>query len=79
MDVRQIPLADQSATPYSNPSTYGKITQLVEQRTEKTTWAHGCIRVEVTSGDHRPDAHAFYERMGYKSDCRRFIKTKNPE
>ena len=34
MDVCQIPLADQSANPYSNPFTYGKIAQLVEQRTE---------------------------------------------
>lgn len=37
-------------------------------------WAHGCTRIEVTSGDHRADAHAFYERLGYHCDCRRFIK-----
>ncbi|MEI5102927.1 GNAT family N-acetyltransferase [Streptomyces sp. PmtG] len=26
---------------------------------------HGCIRVEVTSGDRRQDAHEFYRRCGY--------------
>lgn len=36
--------------------------------------AHGCLRFEVTSGDHRPDAHAFYEHLGYQVDCRRFVK-----
>ena len=33
----------------------------------------GCGRMEVTSGDHRPKAHEFYEKLGYKSDERRFI------
>jgi GNAT superfamily N-acetyltransferase len=26
---------------------------------------HGCVRIEVTSADHRADAHAFYRRSGY--------------
>jgi hypothetical protein len=26
---------------------------------------HGCVRIEVTSADHRADAHAFYRRRGY--------------
>jgi GNAT superfamily N-acetyltransferase len=34
----------------------------------------GCIRAEVTSGDHRTGAHAFYESRGYLSDERRFLK-----
>ena len=34
----------------------------------------GCVKSEVTSGDHRPEAHAFYESCGYKLDERRFIK-----
>lgn len=25
----------------------------------------GCVRMEVTSNDRRPDAHRFYERRGY--------------
>ena len=36
----------------------------------------GCSRIEVTSGDHREqDAHIFYQILGYKADCRRFIKS----
>lgn len=34
----------------------------------------GCVRAEVTSGDHRPAAHAFYEAQGYRADERRFVK-----
>ena len=33
-----------------------------------------CIKSEVTSGDHRKEAHAFYESCGYARDERRFIK-----
>lgn len=34
----------------------------------------GCIKSEVTSGDHRTEAHKFYQSCGYKIDQRRFIK-----
>jgi len=33
-----------------------------------------CIRLEVTSGDHRKEAHEFYKHCGYLPDERRFIK-----
>ena len=33
-----------------------------------------CVKVEVTSGDHRSEAHSFYQSCGYKMDERRFIK-----
>ena len=33
-----------------------------------------CVRYEVTSGDHRSDAHLFYLSCGYQEDERRFIK-----
>jgi N-acetylglutamate synthase-like GNAT family acetyltransferase len=36
--------------------------------------AHECIKVEITSGDQRCDAHAFYQRIGYQEVSRRFIK-----
>lgn len=46
------------------------------QYAEKFAVSAGCSRMEVTSGDHREgDAHVFYQRMGYQSDCRRFLKT----
>ena len=40
--------------------------------------ARGCIRVEVTSGDHRPGAHAFYQSVGFIVDERRFVKKLTP-
>jgi GNAT superfamily N-acetyltransferase len=43
---------------------------------EEFAWNTGCARIEITSGDHRPDAHAFYEAIGYFQDCRRFIKQR---
>jgi len=50
------------------------IGRLLVASAEEFGWAHGCSRIEVTSGDHRPDAHAFYEHLGYQLNCRRFIK-----
>lgn len=60
-------------------SSYRKhgVGRLLVAAVENFAWKHGCVRMEVTSGDHRADAHAFYGRVGYKVDCRRFIKKKN--
>lgn len=41
---------------------------------EEWAWDKGARRMEVTSGDHRPAAHAFYQAAGYALDERRFIK-----
>lgn len=41
---------------------------------ETFAWEHDARRIEVTSGDHRPDAHRFYEHVGYRVDERRFLK-----
>jgi GNAT superfamily N-acetyltransferase len=41
---------------------------------ESWAWNHECSRMELTSGDQRPDAHRFYEDCGYKSEERRFLK-----
>lgn len=35
---------------------------------------NNCLRFEVTSGDHRDEAHRFYQAKGYVEDKRRFIK-----
>jgi GNAT superfamily N-acetyltransferase len=48
------------------------------QAAETFAWQADCHRVEVTSGDHRPGAHAFYEKLGYRVDERRFIKVGPP-
>ena len=40
-------------------------------------WARekGCVRISVTSAEHRADAHAFYPRCGMPYSGRRFSKT----
>ncbi len=44
---------------------------------EAFAWQRDCRRVEVTSGDHREDAHTFYRALGYDMDERRFIKHRS--
>ena len=43
---------------------------------EALAWEQDCLRVEITSGDFRPDAHAFYEHVGYAPDERRFVRRR---
>jgi GNAT superfamily N-acetyltransferase len=41
---------------------------------EKFAQGNGAIRMEITSGEHRPGAHAFYRQVGYAEEGRRFVK-----
>ena len=50
------------------------IGRLLVEEAEAFAHQQGCERMELTSGDHRPGAHAFYVRLGYAVDARRFIK-----
>ena len=36
--------------------------------------SRGCLAVALTSGNHRHEAHAFYERRGYEATGKRFAK-----
>jgi GNAT superfamily N-acetyltransferase len=36
--------------------------------------AHGSHRLDLSSGDWRADAHAFYERLGFERRAQAFIK-----
>ena len=70
------------------PGRLGRITALVVadaarrvgvgsalvQAGEEYFRSRECVRAEVTSGDHRPEAHRFYEALGYTLDERRFLK-----
>jgi GNAT superfamily N-acetyltransferase len=47
---------------------------LLMERAEEYCWEAGCPRIELTSGDHRAQAHEFYARVGFTVDSRRFIK-----
>ena len=46
-----------------------------------TCWfsANGCVKMEVTSGDHRLDAHRFYESYGMAREGQRFAKSITPQ
>ena len=50
------------------------VGRLLVEEAEAFAHRRGCERMELTSGDHRPGAHAFYERLGYAVEARRFIK-----
>ena len=36
--------------------------------------SNDCVKVEITSGDQRCDAHTFYQQVGYQEVSRRFVK-----
>ncbi len=44
---------------------------------EALAWENDCERIEVTSGDARSEAHAFYRGVGYQEVSRRFMKSKS--
>lgn len=70
------------------PGSIGRITALVVaekvrsrgigskliQELENWFLRSECLRFEVTSGEHRGDAHRFYESLGYVPSSRRFLK-----
>ena len=41
---------------------------------EAEALAHGSRRLDLSSGDWRADAHAFYERSGFERRAQAFIK-----
>lgn len=51
------------------------IGKLLIDAADKFFISAGCVRAEVTSGNHRAKAHAFYENNGYIPDERRFMKS----
>jgi GNAT superfamily N-acetyltransferase len=45
------------------------------QTAESVLTARGARLLVVTSGNHRADAHAFYEKKGYAFTGRRYMKS----
>ncbi|MFD3402085.1 GNAT family N-acetyltransferase [Kribbella sp. NPDC058693] len=45
---------------------------------ESFATAHGCVRIDLNSANHRQDAHAFYQQQGYAdqtSTSTRFLRS----
>ncbi len=55
---------------------YGRrgIGRKLMARLEAKARRAGCVKMEVTSGWHRDDAHKFYLGLGYHEKPKRFIK-----
>ena len=51
------------------------VGRLLVSAAEGWARAHGCVRLPVTSAEHRADAHAFYPRCGLPYTGRRFAKS----
>lgn len=41
---------------------------------ERFARSRRCVKIEITSGQHRREAHRFYVRLGYHEVSRRFLK-----
>jgi GNAT superfamily N-acetyltransferase len=50
------------------------VGQALVAAAEEASAAAGCVRVESTSATRRTDAHAFYERLGYRREALHFLK-----
>ena len=50
------------------------IGRLLLREVEQVSRHQGIHRIEVTSNEHRVDAHAFYRDCGYSDDSHRFVK-----
>ena len=51
------------------------VGRMLMRAAESHLVAHGARVLVVTSGNHRPDAHAFYEHCGYSFTGRRYRKS----
>jgi N-acetylglutamate synthase-like GNAT family acetyltransferase len=63
-----------SAIVVAEPARRGGVGQALIDRVEREARAMDCDRLEVTSGDWRAGAHAFYRELGFEETSKRFIK-----
>ena len=72
--VERPPLARLSAIVVAESARRSGVGLALIERIEKAARAAGCDRMEVTSGEWRADAHAFYRDLGFEETSKRFIK-----
>ena len=56
------------------PPQRASATALLDRAPRPQARAHGARRLDLSSGDWRADAHAFYERAGFERRAQAFIK-----
>jgi GNAT superfamily N-acetyltransferase len=69
------PLGRLSAIVVTEPARRGGVGRALIERLEGEARTMGCDRTEVTSGEWRAEAHAFYRELGYEETSKRFIKS----
>lgn len=72
--IEHPPLGRLSAIVVSEPARRGGVGLALIERIVEEARAHGCDRLEVTSGEWRDDAHAFYRGLGFEETSKHFIK-----
>jgi N-acetylglutamate synthase-like GNAT family acetyltransferase len=72
--IERPPLGRLSAIVVTEPARRGGVGLALVERVEREARAQGCGRLEVTSGEWRDDAHAFYRGIGFEETSKRFIK-----
>jgi N-acetylglutamate synthase-like GNAT family acetyltransferase len=68
------PLGRLSAIVVGESARRGGVGMALIDRVEREARAMGCDRLEVTSGEWRAAAHAFYRELGFEETSKRFIK-----
>ena len=72
--VERPPLGRLSAIVVTEPARREGVGLALVDRVEREARAQGCDRLEVTSGEWRDEAHAFYRDIGFEETSKRFIK-----
>jgi N-acetylglutamate synthase-like GNAT family acetyltransferase len=72
--IERPPLGRLSAIVVAESARRGGVGLALMERVEREARAVGCDRLEVTSGEWRRDAHAFYRELGFEETSKRFIK-----
>ncbi len=72
--IERPPLGRLSAIVVGEPLRRSGVGRALIERVEREARDAGCDRLEVTSGEWREDAHAFYRALGFEETSKRFIK-----
>jgi N-acetylglutamate synthase-like GNAT family acetyltransferase len=72
--IERPPLGRLSAIVVASSERRAGAGNALVERVEEEARAAGCDRLEVTSGEWRGDAHAFYRALGFQETSKRFIK-----